>query len=92
LARASAFGCKRSVVSQVSGNISNPFEPLFYLSWIAEAGANAPPNPRDPAGDGQMICQFCNNDWIAVRVEEGKRERQPLPSGSYRNDIQQKDE
>jgi hypothetical protein len=92
LARARSFGRKRSVVSEVSGNISNPFETLFYSRWIGEAGTNAPPNPCDPAWKRQMICQFCKNNWIAIRVEEGKRKRQPLPTGSYRNDVQQKDE
>jgi hypothetical protein len=92
LARARSFGRKRSVVSQVCRNISNSFETLFYFRWIGEAGTNTPPNPCDPVWERQMICQFCNNNWIAIRVEEGKRKRQPLPSGSYRNDVQQKDE
>jgi hypothetical protein len=92
LARACAFGRKRSIESQVSGHISNPFEALFYFRWIGEAGTNAPPNPCDPAWECQMICQFCNNNWIAVRVEEGKRKRQPLPAGGYCQDVQQKDE
>jgi hypothetical protein len=92
LARASAFGCKRSVVFQVSGNISNPFQTLFYLRWIGETGTDTPPNPCDSAWESQMICQFCNYRWIAVRIEKRKCKGQPLPTRSYRDDVQQKDE
>ncbi|PWT86652.1 MAG: hypothetical protein C5B58_01040 [Acidobacteria bacterium] len=92
MARASAFSGKRPVVFQVSGNIPNPFKALFYFRRIAEAGTNPPPNPCNPAWHGQVVCQFGNNNWIAVRVEKAKREGQPLPAGSYRNDVQQKDE
>jgi hypothetical protein len=92
LARARAFGRKRPVVRQVSGNIANLFKALFYFRRITEAGANSPPNPCYPARRGQMMCQFGNNNWIAVRVEKGKRKREPLPTGRDRNDVQQKDE
>jgi hypothetical protein len=39
-----------------------------------------------------MVCQFRDNSLIAVRVEKRKHKGQPLPTGSYRDDVQQKDE
>ena len=72
-------------MSQVSGHISNPFEALFYLRRISEGGANAPPNPRNATRQSHVIRQFCKNNRISLRVEEGKHKGQPLPGGSHRN-------
>src|SRR5207245_2762113 len=55
---------------RIRGYVSKLFQPLFYFSRIGKAGANAPPNPCHSVWESEMICQFCNYNWISVGVEE----------------------
>jgi len=52
----------------------------FYFCRLSKAGANAPPNPGEPARNRELIFQFGNHLRIFVSIKEAEYSTLSLPT------------